>query len=165
MTRSDLARARGALQIQLSGDASPRMTARRVSQDLQQKINDPEFVPFVLYATDLPTRDRVNLQAASILHANDIAASVSAQDRADLGQLIDDECRQSALKSRPLARPASGKTGGQCAAIIRSSLGEVSEIMEHISPFSQTNAQLPAQHARLSAAAEMALSQVSLADD
>ncbi len=165
MMARDLAQARGALTLQLSGGISPRVAARRLSKTMQDQINDPKNAPFVLYAADLPTQDRIKLQAASILNANDIAASVSAQDRSDLAQLIDDECRQNALLSRALARPATGETGKSCATAIRASLRDVSEIMEHLSPFSQIDAELPKDHARLSAAAEMALSHMSPADD
>lgn len=162
MTHLELAKARANLTVQLSGGASSRVAARVLSANQCQQLNDPALAAMVLYSSDPVTRDQAKLMAASILNANDIAASVSSEDRLAIAQLIDAETRVMALSSRNLARPATGLKGTDCVENIRANLPEMGVVFAEISPFEDTPAELPNDIERLRPVAIAALERVSL---
>jgi len=164
VTGLDLAKARATLAIQLAGGKSSRVAARSLSEDQRREINDPEAAAMVLYSSDSPTRDQARLLAASILNANDIAASVSSEDRLELSKLIDDNTRRIALQSRAMARPSTGAKGADCATNIRACVSDMGAVFADLSPFETVDAALPDDIARLRPIAKAALDQVSITD-
>ena len=164
MTRLDLAKARATLAVRLAGGRASRVAARSLSMGEWRKINDAHAAAMVFYSTDIPTRDQARLLAASILNANDIAASVSREDRLKLAELIDDETRRIALQSRAMARPFTGAKGAECAAKIRATVPKMSVVFAELSPFETAEAPLPDDIAQLRPIARAALDHVGVCD-
>jgi len=164
VTELRLARARARLLGELSGGANGRVAARRVSGAILDKLNDPDCAPIVLLSGDDDLKAQMVLSAAAILNSNDIALSVSAEDRAALGEVIDADTRKVALQARPLARSATGAVGAACAANIKASAPEIEMAWAHISPFLDTPDVAHPDMARLTAVTEMAMSHLDFGD-
>ena len=134
MSELDLAKARATLIAEQTGGGA-RVAARRISAASFDALNDPANAGLLAIAADPERAAQVQLTAAAILNANDLAASVSTADRADIAELLSDEIRQRALGERRFAQPKSGAVGAACAAKIRADQQMVAECWSAALPF------------------------------
>ncbi len=157
MSGVELARSRARLIAAHCEAGAERTAARRIKEELAATLYDPDQEVFVRAHADPELQHRLCLTAAAILNSNDIAASVSARDRAALSDLIDPVTREAALRHRTLARPKTGQTGASCAEVVKSTMTELDEAWSSLSPFGVKPDETPPNLAQLGLAMDAAI--------
>jgi hypothetical protein len=97
--QTELAHAKARL---LSGEAAPRVAARRAVQTYRDQLAPlPDAV--LLAAADTLARERITRLAAAAFHGGHIARAISGAARHEISEHVDDEARRFALTHRNLA--------------------------------------------------------------